>query len=263
MDEPRPLSDDDRDPLARLVRHGRGLEVAYDVEAGLARHIAAIDGGAQPWSMTSGGSGWGLGLGLGVIAIAAVVAGWIAMRSPEATPVATAATDDVAVIDAAPVPQTRAVASAAIVPTSTAAGAVAVDEVAPPSGSLPAVPARGLPPRARPVAPRVAASAPTPVSTPEQDSAPSTDDRIAREAAQIRQIRHDLAEGRAAAAMRSCDAGDDEFGDGVFALERQGLRVLSLFALGRRDEAMSAATRYLDAHPKGPLAAKIRAAAAD
>ncbi len=261
MDEPRPLSDDDRDPLARLVRHGRGLEVAYDVEAGLARHIAAIDGGAQPWSMTSGGSGWGLGLGLGVIAIAAVVAGWIAMRSPEATPVATAATDDVAVIDAAPVPQTRAFASAAIVPTSTAAGAVAVDEVAPPSGSLPAVPARGLPPRARPVAPRVAASAPTAASAPEQ--APSTDDRIAREAAQIRQIRRDLAEGRAAAALRSCDAGDDEFGDGVFALERQGLRVLSLFALGRRDEAMSAATRYLDAHPKGPLAAKIRAAAAD
>ena len=89
MDEPRPLSDDDRDPLARLVRHGRGLEVAYDVEAGLARHTAAIAGGAQPWSTTSG-SGWGLGLGLGVVAIAAVVAGWIAMRSPEATPVAAA-----------------------------------------------------------------------------------------------------------------------------------------------------------------------------
>ena len=199
-------------------------------------------------------------MGLGVVAIAAVVAGWIAMRSPEATPVATAATEDVAVIDAAPVPQT-VVASAAIVPTSTAARAVAVDEVAPPSGSLPAVPARELPPRARPVASRVAASSPTAASTPEQ--APSIDDRIAREAAQIRQIRRDLAEGRAATALRSCDAGDDEFHDGVFALERQGLRVLSLFALGRRDEAMSAATRYLDAHPKGPLAAKIRAAAAD
>lgn len=261
MDEPRPLSDDDRDPLARLVRHARGLEVAYDVEAGLARHTAAIAGGARPWSTAGGGSGWGVGVG--VVAIAAVAAGWIAMRPPEATPVAIAVNEERRTIDAAPEP-VAVVASAAIAPTPTVAPIVA-PEVAPPS--RPPVPARGVPSRSRPVAPRVAsatiaAPAPTAAPAPEPDATPSADDRIAREAAQIRQLRTDLAEGRAAAVLRGCDAGDREFADGVFALEREGLRVLGLFALGRRDEATTAATRYLDAHPEGPLAAKIRAALA-
>lgn len=255
MDEPRPLSDDDRDPLARLVRHARGLEVAYDVEAGLARHTAAIASGVRPWSTTGGGSGWGLGLG--VVVIAAVAAGWIAMRSPDATPVAVALNDERPAIDAAPEPLAL-VASGAIVPTPTAAPIVA-PELAPPS--RPPVPARGVPSRPRPVASRVApATTAAPASEP--DPTPSADDRIAREAAQIRQIRTDLAEGRAAAVLRGCDAGDREFADGVFALEREGLRVLGLFAVGRRDEATTAATRYLDAHPEGPLAAKIRAALA-
>jgi hypothetical protein len=265
MDEPRPLSDDDRDPLARLVRHGRGLEVAYDVDAGLARHTAAVAGGAQPWSTTTGRrSGWGPGLG--VVAMTVVTAGWFATRPPQPTPVASAAA--VSVAAAAPV-------EVEVAPVEVAPNEVAPNEVAP----VIRAPAAVEPPAVVEPAPLasapVVASAPKPVSrdrgsrtvapsvapAPAEDAA-SLDDRIAREAAQIREIRTDLAAGRAAAALRGCDAGDAEFDDGVFALEREGLRVLSLFALGRREQAVSAATRYLDAHPQGPLAAKIRAASA-
>lgn len=262
MDEPRPLSDDDRDPLARLVRHGRGLEVAYDVDAGLARHTAAVAGGAQPWSTTTGRkSGWGLGFG--VVAVTVVTAGWFATRPPQPTPVVSAAAVSVAV--AAPIEVDRVEADPVGIDP------VEVDPIlrAPAAMDPPAV----VEPASLASRP-IVATAPKPVSrdrgsrtvappvAPAPDDAANLDDRIAREAAQIREIRTDLAAGRAAAALRGCDAGDAEFDDGVFALEREGLRVLSLFALGRRDQASSAATRYLDAHPQGPLASKIRAASA-
>jgi hypothetical protein len=265
MDEPRPLSDDDRDPLARLVRHGRGLEVAYDVDAGLARHTAAVASGAQPWSTATGRrSGWGLGLG--VVAMTVVTAGWFATRPPPTAPVASAAAVPVAV--AAPVevdpievdpievdPIARAPVPVPKDPPAMVGPAALASRLVVASAPKPAPRDRGSKTVAPPIAQAPAEDAPA-------EDTVSLDDRIAREAAQIREIRTDLAAGRAAAALRGCDAGDAEFDDGVFALEREGLRVLSLFALGRRDQATSAATRYLDAHPQGPLAAKIRAASA-
>ncbi|MBC8071894.1 MAG: hypothetical protein IAG13_26440 [Deltaproteobacteria bacterium] len=104
-----------------------------------------------------------------------------------------------------------------------------------------------------------AAPAPPVEPAPAERDDPGSDDRIVREAAHIRAIRSDLAAGRAAAALIACEAGDASFADGVFAVEREGLRVLALYELGRRDQAERAAARYLAAHPRGPLVAKIRA----
>lgn len=246
MDELRPLSDtDSRDPLARLLRHGSGLEVRYDVESGLARHQRLVAAGAATATTTAGLSRWGWG----AIATAIVGAGWLAARAP--TPPAVTAAPTPVVVAAAPRP-------VVVAPTPAPVSRPPVVAV-PPEPTPSAVIA--LPDAAKPSAPRRVARRDVDAGAPSDASAnPEPDDRIAREAAQIRQIRGDLAAGRAAAALRGCNAGDTDFADGVFALEREGLRALALFALGRRDEAERAATRYLDTHPQGPLVARIRAA---
>ncbi len=264
MDELRPLSDtDSRDPLARLVRHARGLEVTYDVEAGLARHGRIVAEGAA--TATPGVlAKWGLG----GLATAIFAAGWLASQSGSqvaAQPASrvSAPSDAIAsspspVIAAAPGVVTNAAVAA--LPARTSAPPTATASVPPGAPPSPLIligrSATGRTPR------RATRREPIVIAQPGSDPSANAepDDRIAREAAQIRQIRGDLAAGRAAAAFRGCDAGNAEFADGVFALEREGLRVLALFAIGRRDDADRAAVRYLDAHPDGPLVAKIRAA---
>lgn len=266
MGEPRPLIESDgRDPLAALVRHAAGLRVGYDVEAGLARHerlVARVDApvgasttAARPWS------GWGLA---SVIAVAAIAAGLAvgprdsqgergasvrAGAGDRAEPATTVA--DAPRARVVPEPREPEVVREPAVPSVGPAAAspspTSVDAQAPPAPAPP-VRARGSG-RANVSGSERASSAPHETAV---------DDRIEREAAQIRTIRAALGRLDAEAALDLCDEGDREHADGVFTAERQGLRVLALVELGRLDAARPLAERYLADNPSGSLAPRIR-----
>jgi hypothetical protein len=139
---------------------------------------------------------------------------------------------------------------------STASGSpIPVEAQAPPPATPPPVRARGGARAGASGSDRIS-SAPREPTGIEADR----DDRIEREAAQIRTIRAALGRHEAQAALELCDEGDREHADGVFATERQGLRVLALVELGRLDVARLLADRYLAAHPSGSLAPRIRRA---
>ena len=271
MGEPRPLIETDAgDPLAGLVRHAAGLRVEYDVEAGVARHerlVARLEAptrvdatpSARSWS------GWGLA---SVVAVAAVVAGLAA--GPRSTAVELG--EPARAVDS---DRARTPAVAAVVPRGPAEAqprepqaqrepdpAVAVASGPSPRAGLgDTTPDPAPPVRARgPGRANASAKARVPASAREPVVATEDDDRIAEEAARIRATRAALARGDAEAALAACDEGDREHPDGVFAAERQGLRVLALVELGRLDAARSLAARYLAAHPSGSLAPRIRRA---
>lgn len=269
MDEMKPLHRADAgDPLARLLAHGRGFAVDYDVDAGLARHEQLVAQGVPPPTtapLESAGSGKGwLGLGRGwlgvggAIASAAIV---FAITSAPTRPVESTIT-------------ARAPAFAAAVPPPAAmtepADAIAAQTARPIAAAQPPSsrePAAALPAatRARPRSSRRSPDPPPapPAAVPRESTAnPAATDALQREAAQIRQIRTQL-DTSPERALAACDAGDREFRDGVFAIERTGLRALALFALGRDDQAAIAAARYLDAQPRGALAARLHAARGD
>lgn len=270
MGEPRPLIESDGgDALAKLVRHAADLRVDYDVEAGLARHeqlVARLEApasapgtAAQPWS------GWGLA---SVIAVAAVAAGLAGMPrgsegEPSARDIASARAEPTGVaIDPSKdrdTPERREpeVEREQAVPSLGAA----------PNGSQPVLEADARTSTQQPVRARGTArgSAPPsgrPLSASREPAVAddARDDRIEREAAQIRTIRAALGRGDADGALVLCDEGDREHADGVFTAERQGLRVLALVELGRLAAARPLAERYLAANPSGSLAPRIRRA---
>jgi hypothetical protein len=274
MGEPRPLIESDGgDPLAALVRHAAGLRVDYDVEAGLARHerlVARVDApvgasatAVKPWSA------WGLA---SVIAVAAVAAGLLVgprgsedERGGSERVITGDRSEPTAVVADAPrtrvVPEPREpeVARTPAVPSvgSTASGSPTARDAEAPPVAVPAVRARG--------SARAGVSGSDRASSATRDPAigdDDRDDRIEREAAQIRTIRTALGRGDAEAVLALCDEGDREHADGVFAAERQGLRVLALVELGRLAAARSLAERYLTANPSGSLAPRIRRALA-
>lgn len=247
MDDLKPLWESDHDgELVRLVRRGRALAVDYDVEQGLARHEQLA---AQAASTSPGGGVqrlWWIALGGAtcVIVLAWVLGGpspsWISPPDPQGYASPTVAASP---LQTPPIPAT----AEPIVEPPSAAPAVA--------GSTSEPQPDASPQRRRASAvrkSRATADAPR----------PAIEDGLEREAAQLRAIREALADGRAAAALRACDAGDAEFASGVFGLEREGLRALALFALDRVDEAERAAARYLAADPRGALATRIAAARA-
>ena len=245
MDEPRPLMESD-DALARLVRGARSLDVEYDVPAAVARHERLVAAGVPPLLPASGRVlrwAW-IGGAIAVVGGAALFVARPGSPDPVARPAAVA-------IDDAP-------RAEAIEPQHDA-----VVEVA----ERPVIAERPVQTSARearaPSKPRTAPAAAHRVESPPaqreaEDAPPSADDdRIAREAAQVRRIRELLDGGDAKAALAACDAGDEEFAPGVFALERDGLRTLAALALDR-PSARADAEAYLERHPRAPLARKIR-----
>src|SRR5690606_34384440 len=58
-------------------------------------------------------------------------------------------------------------------------------------------------------------------------------------------------------ALAALDRHRREFATGVFAAEREGLRVEHLCALGRADEARTVAAAFIARHPANPLRARV------
>jgi hypothetical protein len=247
MDDPRPLIESDaNDALTRLLRSAQALHVDYDLAGALARHEQLVAAGVRPLAPASGHAlrGVWIGCAIAVVGVAAI----LAARSPdeERTPERSSVAVPLAAEPPAAAREPTAIAAPAIAPGSSAADdAVVAPARAPAKAREPAGSAR------RAVTP------PRPRDEPASVSAADDDDRIAREAAHVRRIRELLDAGDAAAALRACDDGDRELGRGVFALEREGLRVLASLAL-ERPSARATATAYLDAHPRAPLARRIR-----
>lgn len=266
MGEPRPLTETEADdPLAALVRHAAGLRVEYDVEAGAARHaqrVARLEAsaatsaapGAKAWS------GWGLA---SVVAAAAVVAGLAAGagRDDAVRAGARERTGASAPVVAVEAPRARVeLEPRGREPDRVRTEVEADVEAGAPIAREAEVVVGAAPVRARSGArPRAAASERSP-SGSQQALGGDDDDRIEREAAQIRTIRAALARHDARTALDLCEAGDREHPQGVFRAERQGLRVLALVELGRVDEARPLAARYLATSPSGSLAPRIRRA---
>jgi hypothetical protein len=88
------------------------------------------------------------------------------------------------------------------------------------------------------------------------------DDALAREMAATAAAKRSLASDPAEA-LRLVAAADRDFADGVYGEDRDGIAVLALAKLGRKDEARSRGDAYLAAHPKGSYADRIRAVLAD
>lgn len=247
MDDPRTLIESDEgDALARLVRGARAMEVEYDLPSAVARHEALVAAGVPPLVPQSGGGlrwVW-IGCAIAVIGGAALVV----TRSPERSgdPIAHAepSVRDVDAAEPMRVPAPIVATRERVTPSS--------DRLVPATTSEPA-PAKT---KGR-AAPRTRADAPPSAAVESDDD----DDRIAREAAQVRRIRELLDGGDAKAALSACEAGDREFARGVFALERDGLRTLAALALDRPD-ARADAEAYLERHPRAPLAGRIRDALA-
>jgi hypothetical protein len=235
MDDPKRLSDSDsNDALARLLRGAQALQVDYDLPAAVARHERLVAAGVPPLAPASGLAlrGWWIGCAIAVVGAAAM---WAARG------------DDAPARPAVVMLESPAVERASIAPV-----AIPVE----PSPAVAAPVVEPAPPRTREGTPAARRGAPRPAAS---GSTSAADDRIAREAAQVRRIRELLDDGDAAAALRACDDGDREFTRGVFTLERDGLRVLAALALARPSADKDAAA-YLDAHPRAPLAGRIRTA---
>lgn len=255
MAELSPLRDgDDRDALARLLDHGATLEVEYDVEAGLARHRAFVAAGptVNP-ADAMGASRWWLG---GTTVLAGIAAAWFATRtapvssaSAEATPaVAPASTRSIATAPATmppprEVPPTIADANAPATIVRSADAIVGADEA---------------PSRPRRRAAAAAASSGEASVLPGETPAVGSNDAIAREAANLRTARRELAAGDFDAAIAACDRGDREFATGLLGVERDGLRVLARVRRDHDATAQAEARSYLAAHPAAPVSAQIR-----
>ncbi len=59
------------------------------------------------------------------------------------------------------------------------------------------------------------------------------------------------------AALRALEQHRDEYPDGVFAAEREVLRVESLCALGRTAEAKTVAVAFIAGFPSNPLRSRV------
>jgi len=71
-----------------------------------------------------------------------------------------------------------------------------------------------------------------------------------------------LRDGRPSQALTLLDAQERVFARGTLVTERSAARVFALCALGRTEQARSAARRFLSSHPASPLAERVRASCA-
>ncbi len=259
MDELRPLRSSERDPLARLLEHGAGLEVEYDVEAGLARHLHLVQTVpiTAPIAAATRRGWWAMG---GGVVVAGLTTAWLAASQPLSSPSATVGPPTVVAVTQPVVPSAASIATTVPVPGGTtlmakpdvviadapvAKAAATVGEVSTPRAKRAASPAASR---------RDAAPA---VETP-GDVAPTIDDSVVREAANVKEARRRLASGDFAGAIATCDRGDGEFPSGVLGVERDGLRVLARLRRDADASARGRAASYLAAHPTGPVSEQIR-----
>jgi hypothetical protein len=224
--------------LRRDLANARAADPGYDVAAGVARFEASLasapasDGapaGADAIAAAKTSTTWWI-LGGGAIAVAVVA--WSVARDPSPTPVTTAR-------DAPVVAQPRP------------------SVIAPIESPAPAVEPRAAAPS--PIAPAERADE-RPVTR--KRSPAKADDALAREMAATAAAKRALATDPARALELVADA-NREFGGSVYAEDREGIAVLALAKLGRKDQARTRGEAYLGAHPKGSYADRIRSVLGD
>lgn len=221
--------------------------VGYDVDAGLARLQSSL--ATDLASGTGGGVGLSGGLTLGALVLAsglAALLGW-QIAGPDPTPqtLVVARGEGVARISAPTPTIVSAHAPDLPTPASDVADDVAVVEEAP------VLPASMKYPRVRRLqgARNEASALPTDVATGD----------ALREARALNVARGQLGVD-AAKALALAEAGASEYRTGTFAPEWEGVAVLALFELGRDDAARARADAYLERHPSGTYAPRIRKA---
>lgn len=87
-----------------------------------------------------------------------------------------------------------------------------------------------------------------------------TSSSLEAETHQLAQLRK-VASTDPAGALVLCDEGDRAFKAGVFGVEREAIRIIALDQTGRRAQAASRATQFLERYPRGPLAQRLQAIA--
>lgn len=83
------------------------------------------------------------------------------------------------------------------------------------------------------------------------------DDDVREELAQMVRIRR-LVEQEPAAGLALAEEGQRKFARGYLVEEREGLAIVALARLGRREEAQARAARFFDRYPKSALVDRIR-----
>ncbi len=219
---------------------------AYDVEAGLARFESTLAANLTRGTGAASTGGVASGLTVGALVLAAglaVVLGWqlAAPTTPEA-----AGAVQVASLPRALETSERVVPMAPMMPELPAARAplaslddpaTARDGATPRMSRIRKLPARG-----------VRSDAPADVSAD-----------YLREARELNAARGLLGKD-AARALRLAESGAAEFRAGTFVPEWEGVAVLALFELGRTDEARDRGEVFLQRHPSGTYAPRIRRA---
>jgi hypothetical protein len=241
-----------------------GIDYAGTLTA-LRGAIAAQTAPLPAAASSSGGMSLGAKVVVGVL-VASGIAVWAGRgRDDDAqTPaVARAQLEPASVSSPEPVPEESSPA-----PVVTKAAPIVVPE--PPIAATPVEPTADATPdaridRAKPsdakkrrdAAERTTPSADTPTEAPTTDT-----DRYVREAKLVAQARRALADDptRALALTRQVER---EFPNGMLEEERRALEIRALAALGRADEAQSAAKGFLAKFPDGPHAAAVRRAIED
>jgi hypothetical protein len=273
---------DDREPT-RLAEDGgqdAGLRddlqaarenvVDYDVVAGLAAFTAAAGGGAAATTaaVKSTSMGW-LSWLLGAGAAVAIGAGVYAMSSDDPSP--HRPTGDLAV---APAAAPAASEPALSEPAASEAPGAEPDQTPPePVGERQNVvpdsqsesderrsaggPEPGSTKGAEPHVVR-----PAPEAQPDQNpptAATATAADSVAEAKLVAEVRS-VVESEPARALELLRQAAERFPEGALRPEREGYEVLALIASGREEQARERGTRYLVRHPRGTMAARVRAA---
>ncbi len=259
MNDPRRLTDDPDVPTSvrQALANERGATGLVDLDAGWAKlraaaaaSTAAIPATAAeaatdpaPASESPAAARAELGLGasrlirwgIGLTAVAAVGAAWSIAGTPAPAPMTEAPGSDIAAPRALPIEGPSTVEAAAVTspPAHDQAASVSVN-------ALPAAPAS---------ASRIRVAA---------KPAAVDDDALREELSQIAKIRA-LVGRDPAAALALAEDGQRRFAKGHLVEEREGLSVIALVRLGRRDEARARAKTFADRYPKSALVSRIHA----
>lgn len=257
MNDPRRLIDDPdvsasiREALAG-ERTSKGL---VDLDAGWTKLRAAASSmalgasttgepaAAPPAANAPATSGARLGLGtsrsiqwgIGISTVAAAALSWMFVGAPTPAEAPTAPRSELAVQEA----------TGAASPSAEEPKALTADEGA----VAPVISVSALPAAPTAKAPRALATG---------KPAALDDNALREELAQIREIRA-LIDRAPAAALALAESGQRRFSNGHLVEEREGLSVIALARLGRRDDARAKATAYVSRYPKSTLVDRINA----
>ncbi len=276
-EEPKRLLEDPE--LAVDLRAGLeafGVDaVDYDVAAGAARFDASLtpSAGTGTVAATAAGSKTALVV-VAVVAAAAAVAAWV-LAGGDSKPVADR--EPAAYAEAEPQARVHAIAPpVAVAPTTPEAAQPAADvevdrprpvpspdEVRPGADdhqrATPEPAAnRGHTHRPSKPRPKVEPSR-SPEPTPPVESSEEGPDSLEAEMRATKAARDALSV-NPRNALRLARQADAAFPDGVFGPEREGIIVLALLRMEAGADARRRAKAYLDAHPKGAYAQRVRAA---